>query len=197
MNVTSIVNQWISGSIPNNGFILKFSDGQEQDSSILGNILFFSKESHTIFLPRLEAYWDNADLSGIGSFTEVPSDDFVLYCKNLRESYKEIEKPRIRLGSRGRYVQQTYATSSNYIASNRLPTSSYFAIQDVETDEMIIPFDALGTKMSCDSTGNYCQIDCSSLMPERYYKMIFKSEFDGGDTVRVVDDNYLFRILRT
>lgn len=196
MEVTSIVNQWLSGAIDNNGFLLKLGDDLEFNSTIFGSIKFFSLESHTIFVPRLEINWDSSDFSGTGSFTEVGSDDFVLYLKNIRESYKDIEKPKIRIGVRDRFIQQTYATSSNYVISKRLPTSSYFQIQDTSTDEVIIPFNEIGTKINCDSQGNYFKVDCNSLMPERYYKFVFKAEFS-DDVVRIVDDNYIFKIGRT
>ena len=196
MDVTDIVRRWLSGSIQNNGFIVKLSDTLEQDTTIFGSIKFFSVESHTIFIPRLDVVWDNSNLSGTGSFTEIGSDDFVLYLKNNRGSYKQSEKPKVRLGIRERYPQQAYATSSVYLNAKRLPTGSYFQIQDTETDEIIIPFDNLGTKISCDSQGNYFNADMSSLMPERYYKFLFKSEFEGGDVVRFVDDNYVFKVSR-
>ena len=196
MDVTRIVRSWLSGSLVNNGFIIKYSDSVEQDSSVMGNLQFFSRESHTIFLPRLEIFWDNTDLSGTGSFTEISSEDFVLYSKNLRESYSDNEVPKIRLGVRERYPTQTYSTSSVYLTSKILPTSSYFQIQDVVTDEVIIPFHVSGTKVNCDSSGNYIKMDCNSLLPERYYKLVFRSEFDGGDTIRIIDDNHIFKIIR-
>ncbi len=196
MDVTSIVRQWISGSIPNQGFILKLSDSLEQDSTEFGSIKFFSRESHTIFLPRLEVYWDDSNLSGTGLFTEIDSDDFVLDLKNLRESYAEEEKPKIRIGVRERYPVQTYSTSSNYLSSKRLPTGSYFQIQDVVTDDVIIPFHPSGTKISCDTDGNYFKADMNSLLPERAYKFVFKSEFSGGDEIRIIDDNFQFKIRR-
>lgn len=196
MDVTRIVRSWLSGSIPNEGFIIKHSDSAENDTSILGNIQFFSKESHTIFIPRLEVYWDDSDLSGTGSFTEIGSEDFVLYSKNLRESYSDNEIAKVRFGVRERYPIQTYTTSSVYLTSKRLPTGSYFQIQDVVTDDVIIPFHVSGTKVSCDSNGNYIKLDCNSLMPLRYYKLVFKTEFDGGDTVRVIDEGHIFKIHR-
>jgi hypothetical protein len=196
MDVTDIVKRWLSGSIENNGFIVKLSDTLEQDTTIFGSIKFFSVESHTIFTPRLDIVWDNSDLTGTGSFSEIGSDDFVLYLKNNRGGYKQSEKPKVRIGVREKYPQQTYATSSVYLNSKRLPTGSYFQIQDTETDEIIIPFDNIGTKISCDTKGNYFIVDMSSLMPERCYKFVFKSEFDGGDVVRFVDDNYIFLVRR-
>lgn len=196
MDVTNIVNGWITGSFPNDGFVLKLSDAVESDSSIFGNVQFFSKDSQTVYLPKLEIYWNSSDLSGTGSFSEIDSDDFVLDAKNLRETYSTQEKPKVRFHVRKRFPIQTYATSSVYLESKRLPTGSYFQIQDVVTDEIIVPFNDVGTKVNCDTNGNYIQIDCSSIMPERYYKLVVKSLFDGGDTIRTIDGGHIFRIRR-
>jgi hypothetical protein len=196
MDVTDIVRKWLSGSIQNNGFMFKLSDSLEQDTTIFGSVKFFSLESHTIFLPRLDVVWDNTNLSGTGSFTEIGSDDFVLYTKNLRDAYKQDEKPKVRVGVREKYPTQAYATSSVYLNAKRLPTGSYYQIQDVETNEIVIPFDSIGTKISCDTQGNYFVADMTSLMPERFYKFVFKSEFDGGDVVRFTDDNHIFVVRR-
>lgn len=197
MDVTPIVRQWLSGSIPNQGMIIKLPDLTEQDSSIFGSIKFFSVNSHTIFIPRLEVFWDDTDLSGTGSFQQVSSEDFVLNLKNLRETYNEREIAKVRLQVRDRFPTLTYVTSSNYLTSYRLPSGSYFQIMDTVTDEVIIPFDNLGTKVNCDSNGNFIKIDCNSLMPERYYRLVFKSEFDSGDTIRFIDDGHIFRITRS
>jgi hypothetical protein len=196
MNVTSIVRQWLSGSIPNNGFIIKYSDNDEFDTSQRTLIQWVSQNSHTIYLPRLEAYWNDQDLSGTGSFSEIGSDDYVLNCSNLRESYSTNEKPKIKVSVRDKFPTQTYATSSVYLNQKRLPNNSYFQIQDVVTDEVIIPFHPSGTLMSCDSNGNYFKADMSSLMPERFYKFVFKSNHENGDVIRVIDDNYIFKIKR-
>jgi hypothetical protein len=196
MDVTSIVRTWLSGSVPNHGFLVKFPTANELDTSVLGTIKFFSRDTHTIFIPRLEVYWDDSDLSGTGSFTEVSDEDFVLHLKNLRESYNEGEKPKIRITCRDRFPTPTYATSSNYLTAKRLPTGSYFSILDAVTDEVMIPFDTTGTKVNCDTSGNYIKLDIASLLPERYYKLMFKSEFDGGDTIKYIDDGYLFKVYR-
>jgi hypothetical protein len=66
---------------------------------------------------------------------------------------------------------------------------------DEVTDEIIIPFHNPGTKVNCDINGSYIKMDCYSLMPERYYKLIFKSEFDDG-LVKFIDDKFLFKISR-
>lgn len=197
IDVTSIVRSWISGSIPNHGFMIKLDTEYENNEQSFGIIQFFSVNSHTIFIPRLEVFWKDHDISGINSFSEIQTDDFVLSVRNLRESYSDSEKAKLRLGIRERYPVATYSTSSGYtLNSKRLPINSYFQIQDVVTDEVIIPFHPSGTLINCDSTGNYFNIDCTSLMPERMYKFVVKSEFEGGDVVRIIDDNFNFKIRR-
>lgn len=196
MNVTSIVRQWLSGSIQNNGFILKYSDSDEFDLSQRSLLQFYSLHSHTIYLPRLEVFWPDIDHSGTGSITEIGSDDFVLYLKNIKDEYLTSEKPKIRLSVRERYPQETYATSSIYLGTKRLPINSYFQIMDVVTDEVVIPFHPSGTILNCDANGNYFKADISALMPERYYKFQFKANFDSGETIRVLDNNYIFKVRR-
>ena len=196
MNVTNIVRSWISGSIQNDGLIIKFSDTDEQSLDILGSQLFFSKDSHTIYIPRLEVYWDEQVLVGAGSFSSVTSDNVRLYLKNLKEVYTRSDKPIIRIGVGDMYPNQTYATSSNFLIKKRLPGNSYYEIQDVVTYEKIVPYNEVGTRVNCDSSGNYIKLDMSSLMPERYYKIVFKSEFD-DESVIIIDNNYEFRVSNT
>lgn len=59
MNVSSIVYKWISGSIPNNGFILVSSDELQTTGSENG-LYFFSKDSNTIYQPILDVGWDDS-----------------------------------------------------------------------------------------------------------------------------------------
>jgi len=195
MNVTSILNAWLSGSIENNGFIVKYKDSDETSLQPLGNFKFYSLNSHTIYIPRLDIYYDDSILSGTSSFSQVGSDGFVCYIKNLKDIYSENEIVNLRIGVRDRHPVQTYSTSSNYLVNKRMPVNSYFQVKDDSTDEIVIPFNTLGTRLNCDSNGNYVRLDCSSLLPERYYKIIIKSEFDDG-SVLYADNNFTFRITR-
>lgn len=196
MNVTSIVRHWLSGSIQNNGFILKYSDIDEFDLTQRSLLQFYSLHSHTIYLPRLEVYWPEIDHSGTSSIQEITDDDFVLYLKNIKDEYLTNEKPKIRLGIRERFPQETYATSSIYLGTKRLPVNSYFQIMDSVTDEVIIPFHPSGTILNCDTNGNYLKANISALMPERYYKFQFKANFDAGETIRILDNNFIFKVRR-
>lgn len=196
MEVTSIVRSWVSGSIPNSGFIIKLNDDLEQNSEVFGSLKLFSESSHTIFQPCLQVFWDDSDLSGTGSYNEIGSDNYTLWIKNLKETYSDQEKPRLRIGVRDKFVQQTYATSSNYLISQRLPTGSFYQIQDYKTDDVIVPFNDPGTLVNCDLGGNYIKMDMTSLSSERYYKILFKSSFDGGETIKVNDEQFIFKVGR-
>lgn len=195
MNVTPIIRTWVSGSIPNYGFILKFPDSSESDNSILGSIKFFSKETHTIFIPRLEFQWDDSENSGIGNFNEVNQEDYIIHFKNIQESYRDGEVAKVRLSSRPKYPLSTFATSSNYLTEYRLPTSSYYSVIDYWTEDTIIDF-GNGSKISCDDRGNYFKIDMGSFLPERYYKFQVKTEFEGGDISKIIDDGFIFKVVR-
>lgn len=195
MDITPIVRTWLSQSIENHGLLIKFPTATELDSSSLGSIKFFSLETHTIYIPRLEFAWDDSEQSGTGSFTEIGSEDYVMSIKNLRESYRSGEIAKIRLFTRSQYPTLTYSTSSLYVLGNRIPTSSYYQVTDVWTEDVIVPF-SNGTKLSCDSSGNYFKIDMSSFLPERYYKFQIKSEFEGGNVTKIVDDGFLFKVVR-
>ena len=195
MNVTKIVRLWLSGSIPQQGFIVKHDTTAENDDSVLGKLMFFSKDTHTVYIPRLEMFGGTVDMSGTSSISVVSGDDYVVYLKNLRESYREQEVTKIRIGVRQRFPTITYSTSSAYLSTNRLPTDTFFQIMDSVTDEVLVPFHDPGTRVNCDTTGNYIVVDMDTLLPERYYKLVFKTTTSDG-MVNFTDENYAFKVYR-
>jgi len=193
MNITNIVHKWISGSIQNNGLIIKRSDDDEKSSEEMGSIKFFGRETHTIFIPRLDIVWNDADFSGTSLFSQVPNEDFILHFKNKKASYYPTDKTKFRFLVRDRIPVKTYSTSSNYISSKRLPTSSYYAIQDEQTSMYVVPFDD-NNVISCDNKGNYFKIDFNTFLPNRYYKVLIKVKMEGGDIEKTIDDSIYFKV---
>jgi len=193
MNITDIVHKWISGSIPNNGLIIKRSHNDEKSSEEMGSIKFFGRETHTIFIPRLDIVWKDSDFSGTSSFAQVPNEDFIIHCKNKRASYFPTDKTKFRFLVRDRIPVKTYATSSNYITSKRLPTSSYYAIQDEQTSMYVVPFDD-NNVISCDKKGNYFKVNFNTFLPNRYYKVLIKVKMEGGDIEKTIDDSIYFKV---
>ena len=196
MDVTPIVKKWITGSgrFDNEGFILKFSNEIESSNETAVNLKFFSSDSNTIYVPRLHVVWDDSIFS-TGSLSQIPFDNAVVNVQ-LNKSYSQSEKSKIRISVNEKYPQKTYTTESYYTKNFYLPTSSYYEIRDAYTDEVVIPFNITGSKISCDSNGNYFKLWMDSFQPERFYRVIVKSETEGGDINRLFDNNYYFKVSR-
>ena len=194
MNVTDIVKHWVDEDITNNGFIVKRSKTDEISGEILGSLKFYGRETHTVFVPRLEVAWDDATFTDTSS-AEITSDTYVPYIKNIRDEYRVADTPKFRLGVRPEFPAKTYSTASFYLTDNRLPTSSYYSIMDSITDDVIIPFDTTATKIDCDANGSFFKLRMDSFFPERYYKIKLKIERDGGDDVQTFD-NFYFKVVK-
>ena len=219
-DVTDLVNNHIYSSsvYPNNGFIIKredsgsygnnpatasfdFNSGQEGDSSRLGNLKFFGRETHTIYPPKLEAVWDDSVWS-TGSLSPLSSTDLErlkVYFKNIRPEYKENTKVKLRIVGRELYPTTAFATTPAELDVKYLPSASaFYSVRDAETEEEIIPF-GTGSKISCDSTGNFFNIQMDGLQAERNYRFCIKV-ISGSNTtdeqINFYDDDYEFRVVR-
>ena len=196
MDVTQIVKKWITGSgrFDNDGMILKFSNQLEQELDTINSIKFFSVDSNTIYVPRLNVVWDDSVFT-TGSMTKSDLDNININVK-LNKYYSQNEKARIRVNSNKRYPEKSYTTESYYTKKYYLPTSSYYEVRDAHTDEIILPFNTNGTKLSCDSNGNYFNLWINSFQPERFYRIVIKTEDLGGNNVKIFDNNYYFKVTR-
>ena len=199
MDVTDIVQKWVANDIDNNGFIVKRSHIEEINGDILGTLKFFGRESHTIFLPRLEVAYNDVEHSGTGSYAEIASETYVPYIKNIKPEYRAGEKTKLRIGVRPEYPLKGYVTSSWYMTNDRLPTSSFYSVSDTVTDEVIIPFDETNkkaTQISCDAQGNYFKLNLDTFLPERFYKISLKIIRDGGSDVQIHDDGFYIKVTK-
>jgi hypothetical protein len=195
LDVSDSILKWISGSnsqsIENNGFILKFSDADEANASITGYIQYFSKETHTIYVPKLTMYWDDTSYSS--SLSQTNLDSYVIFTK-LKSEYKDTEIVKLRIYARDKYPQKSPTNLFPSQTVKRLPATTYYAIRDAATEEYIIPYDNIYTKVSCDNTSNFIYVDMNGLMPERYYRLEFK--IVDGFTEQYVDDEIYFKVVR-
>ena len=196
MDVTDAIKVWLSGSggatIPNYGFLLQFADTDETDSTKMGYVRFFSRETHTIYVPRLTAYWDNSTFT-TGSMSAADLESYLIYSK-VKPEYKDTEIAKIRVYARDKYPRKSPTNLFPTQTVKYLPTSSYYAVFDAATDEAIIPYDNIYNKLSCDSTSNYIHIDMNGFMPERYYRLEFKIK--DGFMEQYVDDKIYFKVVR-
>jgi len=194
MDVTPSIMYLLSESRANDGLIIMRSGSQETDATSYGTNRFFSRETNTVYQPRLEVVYDDSSFDSTG-LSELTSDQSVVYLKNLKHEYNHKEVPMLRVIGRDRYPVKTFSTQSNYKNIKFLPTSSYYGVKDALTEEFVIPYSSLGTKLSCDSSGNYVKLEMSSFMPERYYKMCFQVT-QSDSSVVVYDENFYFKVKR-
>ena len=59
-DVTNIVNTWVSGTRVNDGMLIRRSDSEEGDIKNYGKMKFFSKDTNTVYAPRLDIMWDDS-----------------------------------------------------------------------------------------------------------------------------------------
>lgn len=191
LDVTEIVNQFYSGSIPNNGFILK--QASEFVLSSFFDFKFFSMDTHTIYPPNLEFRWYDG-VFNTGSLTVANSDQIVLTLADNKGKYQEDSIQRFRIKVRDKFPARQFLTSSVYLTNKALPSMSYWAIKDLHTEETVVGFDTGSTIISCDPSSSYFNVDMSGLEPERNYRFLIKSII--GNQTLIFDDNYIFKVVR-
>jgi len=195
--VTNIVDAWVGESIPNYGFIIKLTGSQEFNPSQFIQPIFkyYSVDTNTIYPPTLEFRW--RDYSTVLTGNNTGS---IVTTSNLKMSLSEnpgVFYPgsvnRFYVNVSPLYPTRVYQTSSLYTNLNYLPTASYYAIKDLDTNEYVINFDDNYTQISADSTGNYFDVYMSGLEPERYYKILIKTNINGS--TKIFDDHYYFKVV--
>ena len=219
-DVTDLVNNFIYSSsvYPNNGFIVKredsgsygnnhatasfdFNTGQEGDSSRLGNLKYISRETHTIYPPKLEVEWDDSSWNS-GSLSPLTSTDLErlkVYFKNMKTEYKEKSIVKFRVVGRELYPSSSFSATPSELGVKYLPSASVeYEVRDADTEEVIIPFGS-GSRVSCDSDGNFFRVQMNGLQAERDYRFCIKVVSGSGTTdeqINFYDDNYEFRVVR-
>ncbi len=199
-DVTGIVNSWISGSISNDGFLIKRDSTEETSSIDYGMYKFFSSDTHTVFPPKLEAVWDDStwNTGSLTSLTSAQLDQLKISLENFNHEYKVGTLTNIRVKGREKYPAKTYSATSEYLTVNTLPSaSSFYSIIDDKTEDVIVPYDS-GSKLSCDASGNYFKLRTAGIQPERFYRIEFKIESGSGinKTVQYYDGRHQFKVVR-
>jgi len=219
-DVTDLVKNHIYSSsvYPNRGFIVKrkslhtgsvdfsYNPGgdatqDESSSDRLGNLKYFSRETHTIYPPKLEVVWDDSKWT-TGSLTPLSStglERLKVYFKNLRTEYKEGSVTKLRLVGRELYPTTAFSTTPSELSVKYLPSSSvFYSVKDADTEETIIPY-GTGSVVSCDSTGNYFNLWMNGLQAERNYRFCVKVVSGSGtadEQTNFYDDDFEFRVVR-
>jgi hypothetical protein len=186
------VTNAISSSYYVDGFLIKHDSSLEFTTSSVFETKYFSIDTHTIYSPYLEFRWN--DYTRSTSLTTATSDLVSISLSNNKGEFQEDSVNRFRVNVRDKFPARTFQTSSVYLNNKVLPTSSYYAVKDIKTEEFVIDFDTTYTKLSADTTGNYFDLYMNGLQPERYYQVLIKSTINGSTIV--FEDNNYFKVIR-
>jgi len=194
VDVSNIVVNWFSGH-RNSGFLVKHPSQVEQYSGSFIALNFFSVDTHTIYPPTLEVKWDDSYYT-TGSLNVINNNQFVASIDNNLGTFKyNTQKYQFRVNARDKYPARVFTTASIYNVNKALPQSSYWAIQDVKSEDMVVDFDTTFTKISCDGQSSYFDIHMDGLEPERYYKLLLRAVLPTSESIDI-DNNYIFKIVR-
>lgn len=216
VDVTGIVKTWYSASkgiegdisvpfslpielgipaFPNDGFIIKQSDNDEFVANVnkQAKLQFYSVDTNTIYPPELQFKWDDFTYTTSSAISTINTTELVASLDNNPGTFRRSSVHKFRVNCRPQFPTRTYQTGSYFTQRNYLPTSSYYAVKDLDTNEFVINFDDTYTKISADTKSNYFTLYMNGLEPERYYKLLFKVVLD-GETI-ILDDNYYFKII--
>jgi len=194
LKVTNAVSASYTNVISNHGFILKHSSSIEFTTQSKFETKYFSDNTHTIYPPCLEVRWDDSSYS-TGSLSVISNNLFVPSLGNNKGEFQQDSVQRFRINVRDKFPARAFQTSSVYLNNKALPSTSYWSIKDLDSEEIVVDYDTTYTKISCDTSGSYFDIYMNGLEPERYYKLLFKTVLTNSETV-VSDNNYYFKVIR-
>lgn len=193
LNVTNAIDLFYSGSLDNNGFIVKIQNDLEFNTTSSIQLRFFGVDTNTIYPPYLEFKWDDSSYI-TGSLSVLSNNQAQINIKNNKGEYVDEGKQRFRISAKPTYPVRTFTTSSVYLTNYALPAESYWGLRDEHSEEMVVDFDTTYTKISCDNTGPFFDVYMDGLQPERYYRILIKTSLDGSNTV--IDNRNIFKIVR-
>lgn len=196
MHGTALGLYTISGSISGSvGSDSASFDGQFIDGPLIGGYLhlqlsgsiYTSRYTYTSSVSMTSSVFNNLDI-------ERP---FSLNLQSLQPTYKAGDVIKIYIFGRKKFPQKFYGRSpqqEQYVVPEVLPSSSFFALKDNQTDEIVLNFDSY-TQISCEYPyGNFFYLDTTGLPQERYYRVLI--QVNDSKSSYTIDTGKTFKIVR-
>lgn len=193
LDVSKAIRLMNASAIANNGFILKLSDEIESGVNYTTRLKYYGADTNTIYPPFLEFKWDDS-VFNTGSLGVLSNSISTINVTNNKGKYADVGKQRFKIAAKPKYPARSFTTSSVYLTNYALPSASYWGLRDENTEEMVIDFDTNYTKVSCDGSHSYFDVHMDGLQPERYYRILIKTELEGSTVV--VDNQNIFKVVR-
>ena len=190
INITSGVLSHMNREIPNNGFVIKLEDSLENNNDLDFKLNYFSIDTNTIYPPHLEVGWN--DVTRVTGSREEITTTNLLFNINNKGEYTNEGKQKFNITVRPKYPPRTFGTQSIYLNNYLLPEESYWGLKDYDNGMMVVDF-SNNTRISANEEGSFFTMYMNGLQPERYYKLVVKTEIDGSTLV--LDDEIIFKII--
>jgi hypothetical protein len=216
VTVTDTLKAWYSASysaslnpitkIENEGFIVKWEGSQSyedatgnyyiefnQNLNVQPVLQYYSMDTHTIYPPCIDFKWNDFTYITSSNIPVLTTPQAYLSIANNNGFFYSSSIQQFRVDCRPQYPPIIFQTASIYTQNYYLPTASYWAIKDLDTNEYVIDFDSTYTKLSADTTSSYFTVYMNGLQPERYYTILIQTTI--GRTTQVVDSNFNFKVI--
>jgi len=203
VDITDQVLWWESDpeTVANYGLIIKRPDGHETNAEVYGSLKYYSRNTNTIYPPRLEVRYNplQQTFSSING-SQISISDDIDVVPRISSEYKQGSIDRIIVDTTVKGKARSQAGSVGTDFTYYLPQSSSFAIKDNSTNEYVYKHDEVSTYIGrSDSLGNYFDLDTTGLFPERYYSIEFKVNHYGNGSViatRYYTPNINFKVVK-
>ena len=197
LNVTTLVREWIaSGSFSgsdDNGILVKLPTVNENSDIVNSNLRFFSRNTHTIYPPTLEAVWNTQTMSVAPNCgLSAAPEEIDIFVPNLRPKMMTGSVHRVRFGVRSANTVKSFSTVARQRSGFFLPSGSHIGIQDAATKAFVVPFDT-GSLLSADNTGSFFDLKIENMYINRTYKILVRTTKPWG--TEVVDTGHRFRVV--
>lgn len=195
VNGTALGLYTISSSIDTASYTSASFNGQFIDGEFKGAYLVLQL-SGSVYTSSY-AYTSSVT-STTSVFSSLNTDrPFTVIVKNLKPECRSGDLIRVGVFGRREFPLKTFektSQQSGYLVPELLPTSSYYAIKDNMSEEIIVNFDNY-TRISCQyPEGNYFMLDTTGLAQERPYRILVRVESSGSKYT--FDNNDVFKITR-
>jgi hypothetical protein len=194
IEVTDTVDDWYDNVIDNQGFLVRIDeDIYYYGANNAPSLKYYSRDTHTIYPPCLEIKWDDYYFNVESDIEELSTLPAVISIDNNPGIFYPSSINKFRVNSRPEYPVRIFQTSSYFTQNYYLPEDSYYAIKDLDTNEYIVDFDNIFTRLSVDDNGSFFTLYMNGLEPERYYSILIKTTINGNTIV--FDSNYNFKVI--
>ena len=215
IGVTDTLKAWYSSSknifspytkIENQGFLVKW-EGSQSYEDVTGNyyvefnqnlniqpvLQYYSMDTNTIYPPCIDFKWNDFTYNTSSAVPLLNTSQAYLSIANNNGFFYSSSVQQFRVDCRPQYPPIIFQTASIYTQNYYLPTASYWAIKDLDTNEYVIDFDSTYTKLSADTTSSFFTVYMNGLQPERYYTILIQTTI--GATTQVIDSNFNFKVI--